>query len=125
MALTLIGQDTIRVGDGWVPYSSISLSPGNTFVLEIFTTSPDPTLIYSRFLVGYTYPTQSSPTSFNLNRIEFFYEPISQHAQITVPSLLAPGGQLQFRVRRIPLYSSYTNLSDVDVSLAYDPVIVT
>lgn len=125
MALTLIGQSVVRVGDGWVPFAPITLSPGNTFVLEIFTTSPDPTNIYSRFLTRYTYPTQSSPVSANLNPVEFFYEPIRQHSQITIPSLLAAGGQLQFYVRRIPLYSSYTNLADVDVFLAYDPVIVT
>lgn len=123
MPLTLLGDNPVNVGDGWVPYVPIALQSGRTYLLELETISSNPNDIVSSFQVRYRYSTQNSPNSASLDVQKFFYEPIRQNVEIRLSPLLVGSGNLQFYVRRFPFFSNPGELANVNVRLAIDTAI--
>ena len=123
MPLTLLGDNAVNVGDGWVPYTPIALQNDRIYLLEVETVSANPEFIYSSFQARYTYPTQNSPLSANLEVVRFFYEPIRQSIEFKISPLLVPAGNVTFFVRRFPFFSQPGTLAPCNVRLALDTAI--
>lgn len=121
MAFTLLGNNPVNFGDGWVLYDPIALQAGRTYLMELQIFSANPDLIYSSFKIRYAYPTQNTAVASNLNTQEAFYEPVRQYFIFSISPLALLSGNAIFAVRRFPIFSSPSSLADATVALAIDP----
>lgn len=120
MALTLLGNNSVGVGDGWVLYDPINLENNRTYTMEVQLSSFSPSQVYSKFLVAFTYPTQFINLAINSQRFEFYYESQRQYFDFTISPNLASNGAARFAVQRFPFYSQPGILADTNVALAMD-----
>lgn len=123
MALTVLGNNPVAVGDGWVVYNPITLQNNRTYTMEVQLASASPGQIYSKFLLAFTYPTQFSGLAINYQRFEFYYEAQRQYFDFVISPNLAPSGTARFAVQRFPFYSQPGILADTNVALAMDSAI--
>lgn len=121
MAFTLLGNNPVNFGDGWVLYNPIGLAAGRTYLLELQVFSANPTQLYSAFKVRVAYPTQNSPQAADLQTYDFFFESVRQYTEFSLSPLAAPVGNAIFAVRRFPYFNNISNLADATVALALDP----
>lgn len=123
MPLTLLGNNSVAVGDGWVLYNLINLQNNRTYTMELQITSATPAQIYSKFVVAFSYPSQFTGIVVNNQRFEFYYEAQRQSFDFFISPNFAASGNARFAVQRFPFYSQPGTLADADVALAVDPAI--
>ena len=121
MVFTLLGNNPVNFGDGWVLYDPISLVAGRTYLMEIAMTTGDPEGLYSYWKIRYAFPTTLSALAAPLDEKQLFFEPLQQYFQFTIPTLAAPTGNCQFACRRFPFYSQPGTLADMTIAMGLDP----
>ena len=121
MAFTLLGNNPVNFGDGWVLYNPIGLAAGRTYIMEILITATSPSQLYSSWRIRYAYPTQNSTPASSLVTQQVFYESIRQYFEFTISPIAQPVGNAIFAVRRFPFYNNPGTLADATIALATDP----
>lgn len=121
MVFTLLGNNPVNFGDGWVLYNPIGLAAGRTYIIELQITSANPSQLYSSWQVRFSYPTQNSSPAASLVTQRVFYEDIRQYFEATISPIAQPVSNAVFAVRRFPFYDNPGTLADANVALGTDP----
>lgn len=121
MAFTLLGNNPVNFGDGWVLFDAIGLAAGRTYIMEVQIFSTSPSQLYSSWRVRFSYPTQNSSPAAVLVTQQVFYEDIRQYFEFTISPIAQPVANARFAVRRFPSFQNPGTLADATVALATDP----
>ena len=121
MAFTLLGNNPVNFGDGWVTYNPIGLAAGRTYIMELLISSANPAQLYSSWQIRYAYPTQNTANAACITAYRIFYENIRQYFEFTISPIAQPVGNAIFAARRFPFYDNPGTLADAQIALATDP----
>lgn len=121
MALTSLGtRDFVNLFT-WISYDPVVLNRNAVFALYLRITSPDPGLLYSKFLVRAVNTWRNGETVNTNVLAEFVYDSNSAYFPYTSWTRINQNVATVFEVKREPFYSDLANLSAATVQLQIDP----
>lgn len=121
MVLTSLGTRSLDIGQDWQTYNPIFLLSNRRYAIQVLTASANSQFIYSYVLIRYLARTPDNTILRSQPLARIFYDSDRQFFLFDNVQLFQVNDQIAFQAKRISLYSTPSQVADLDLTLAVDP----